>query len=89
MRKSYSRADLVTDPRDSDSAAGIDLRLQVHGGSWSLHTGDSQYDQDHRGAWGVGFLPWERSNLTELARELIEDALESYAMNHESEESEE
>ncbi len=35
-----------------------DVRLQVHAdGRFSVHTGSSDYDQDHRGAWGSGSIP--------------------------------
>ena len=67
---------------------GIDVRLQVHDGSWSLHTGDSSYDQDHRGHWGAGFLT-PRCNARELARELIDEAEESAAMAGEFEDPKE
>ena len=30
----------------------IDVRLRYFDGAWSLHTGDVQYDTDHRGFWG-------------------------------------
>ncbi len=55
--------------------AGIDVRLQVFPGtgSWDLHTGDAQYDTDHRGFWGCGFLT-PRSNCRDLARDLISEA---------------
>lgn len=69
MRADYTREDLT-----EDDVAGIDVRLQVHDGSWTFHAGDPQYDQDHRGAWGYGFLSWERQNLTNLARDLIDEA---------------
>lgn len=79
-------ADLATyDPADiteygCDDAGG-DVRLQVRGGGWSVHTGDSQYDQDHRGAWGCG---WIRAGASmresrETARELIDEAADCAA----------
>lgn len=57
---------------------GTDCRLRVlpEGGGWQLLTGSADYDQDHRGYWGAGFLPLARTNLTELARDLIDQAKE-------------
>lgn len=43
---------------DPDAFAGMEIRLQWHGGEWSIHTGDPQYDQDHRGAWGSTVIPF-------------------------------
>lgn len=85
MRRTFVRSDLTELGADG---AGYDVRLQVRGGSWQLHTGDSQFDQDHRGAWGYGFLPWELSNLTDLARELISEASDSYAESAENDSAE-
>lgn len=77
MRRQFAKSDLA----DGDGNFGTDLRLQVHeNGSWSIHTGLADYDTDHQGYWGAGFLHWERSNLTELARDLIEEAKDSAAM---------
>jgi hypothetical protein len=50
----------------------IEVRLQVRkNGDWAVHTGDSQYDLDHRGFWGNSCLD-HRSNCRELAAELID-----------------
>ncbi len=65
-----------------DDVPGIDVRLQVRGGGWCLHTGDSSYDQDHRGCWGVGYLT-RRTNCRELARELIDEARDMAAQGAE------
>ncbi len=43
---------------DAGEDYSIDVRLQVHeSGQWSLHFGDSSYDQDHRGVWGSSSIP--------------------------------
>lgn len=67
----------------SDEPAMMEVRLQVHDdGTWSIHTGDPQYDQDHRGAWGDAVVAFEGApdgttfDAEETADELI-DALES------------
>lgn len=63
----------------SDDYSDIDVRLQVvPGEGWSVHTGDSSYDLDHRGYWGAGSLD-SRTNCRELARELIGEAADHMA----------
>ena len=60
---------------------GIDTRLQVlEDGTWEIHTGDSQYDQDHRGYWGSNSLPGDghRFNSREVAKDLIDQVKEVY-----------
>lgn len=52
----------------------LDVRLQVMPGEgWSLHTGDSQYDTDHRGFWGASSLD-AHSACRSVAVELIDEA---------------
>jgi hypothetical protein len=54
--------------------ATIPVRLQVYeSGYWTLRTGSPDYDQDHRGLWGSGYVRGDRRrcDLTELARDLI------------------
>lgn len=72
------------DPAEIDGGDGpsIDVRIQVDAdGSWSLHTGDSQYDQDHRGHWGASSVSPDDgdSTLEDTARDLIDQALESWS----------
>jgi len=67
-------ADLI-DP-DCDSPF-IDCRLRYHDGSFSFITGDSQYDQDHRGHWGsscVG-LDLTTEEATSIALDLLDQIL--------------
>jgi len=74
IRRTFHPAELIEHGQDLGDA-GVDVRLQVWpDGSWNLHTGDSSYDQDHRGYWGAAFLPFGNCNLTEIARDLIEQA---------------
>lgn len=56
-----------------------DVRLQVHDG-WTVHQGDGQFDQDHRGLWGAGSVSARDSlaALRETARGLVSEALESW-----------
>ncbi len=64
---------------DEEGNVGFDVRLQVHeNGRWSVHTGDSQYDQDHRGFWGSGFLS-RSTNCRELAADLIDQCADHAA----------
>lgn len=77
LRRMFTREDLID--RDSVDFAGVDVRLQVHeDGGFSIHTGSSDYDQDHRGFWGASSLSYDRQNLTELAKELISQAEDDY-----------
>ena len=72
---------------------GIELRLQVVDGSWYLHSGDPQYDTDHRGYWGCAFLPvldedengdhyaiesYTKKQCREISIDLLESVAESY-----------
>lgn len=75
LRKNFNPNDLD----DGEGNTGTDVRLRVHDGGWYLYTGSSDYDQDHRGFWGSGSLPYHRTNLTSLAEELIEQAREQEA----------
>ena len=76
LRKDCSEDDLKEKGSDF---CGTDVRLRVHDGSWYVYTGSSDYDQDHRGAWGASSLSYGRQNLTDLARDLIEQAKDDYA----------
>lgn len=70
----------------------IDIRLQVwEGGSWTVHTGASDYDQDHSGFWGASSVAasFTPALLRETARDLINQAIDDAAMNDELEETEE
>lgn len=58
--------------RDNDIGE-TDIRLQVVDGGWATHTGDSSYDQDHRGFWGASCID-RTTNCRDLARDLIEQA---------------
>ena len=64
-------------PDPGEDEVSFDVRLLVWpDGEWTLHTGDSQYDQDHRGFWGASSLPGagKRFNSVELARDLVSQA---------------
>ena len=54
-----------------------DFRLQIFDGTWNTHTGDSQYDTDHAGAWGSASVPrgCTRKEAREIAKDLIEEAM--------------
>ena len=60
-----------------------DVRLQVYeDGSWSLRTGSSDYDQDHRGFWGASSIVHFSANeeLKDVALDLIDQVQESMAI---------
>lgn len=55
-----------------------DVRLQVYeDGKWAIRSGLTDYDQDHRGAWGASSIPgvWNgvarRFDSKSIARDLI------------------
>ena len=77
MRKEFRPADLIGPGEDTP---GTDVRLQVYSdGGWSFRWGPSDYDQDHHGYWGATFLPYGRTNLSDLARDLIEQIRDDMA----------
>lgn len=39
---------------NDDEMILVDIRLQLVDGTYHIHIGDSQFDQDHRGSWGYG-----------------------------------
>lgn len=62
--------------------AYIDIRLQVMDDhQWYFHSGDSQYDQDHRGYWGSSCVGKCASMeiAKGIAKELIEQAADAAA----------
>ena len=72
LRKFCSRDDLLGEDGDS---AYTGVRLQVYeDGSWAIRTGSPDYDQDHHGYWGASSLSYDRENLRDLARNLLEQA---------------
>ena len=57
-----------------------DVRLQVYeDGTWALRTGESDYDQDHRGFWGAGAFPRGRFDSEGMARGLIAQCADAAA----------
>jgi hypothetical protein len=73
---------------NADHDTYIDIRLQVYpDGAWAIRTGDSSYDTDHHGYWGVGSLPGvyrgrvRRFNSRDLARDLLEQCKDQAAMD--------
>lgn len=78
LRRNFAKGELSDGEGEFD---GTDARLQVQGGSYSLHTGSADYDQDHRGAWGCASIPrgctWHEAR--DIARELLDDCANSAA----------
>lgn len=72
------KGDIDDSYKDEAGNVGIEVRLQVREDGWDIHTGDPQYDNDHRGWWGSGFLQ-RRTNSRELAKELREQARDAHA----------
>ena len=81
LRCNYDRSEF--EERGEDSA-GQDVRLQVwEDGKWAVHVCSPDFDQDHRGYWGASLLSYDRQNLTDLARDLIDQCAEAIAMGNE------
>lgn len=68
----------------------MDVRLQVYPDwQWVIRTGDASYDLDHHGYWGAGEVSISdtREDLTALANDLIDQAMESLAQMGDMDES--
>lgn len=64
---------------EAGDEGGTDVRFQITDDStWAIRTGDSSYDQDHRGCWGAGYLT-RRTNCRQLAYQLLEEAKDQAA----------
>jgi hypothetical protein len=62
-----------------DFGGYVDVRLQVmEDGGWAIRTGDSSYDQDHRGYWGASSID-PHTNCRDLAIELLDQCAEHAA----------
>ena len=81
LRRNFDRSEF---DEPGDDFAWQAVRLQVHeNGNWDVYVCSSDYDQDHSGYWGASLLSYERQNLTELARDLIDQCAESIALANE------
>jgi hypothetical protein len=80
ISQSLDPADFGDDEAECGDSLEVRLQVQEEYG-WSVHTGDSQYDQDHRGAWGVGYVGANCSHdeALSLARELLDEAADAIA----------
>lgn len=60
-----------------------DVRLRIFNDDWYFYTGDSSYDQDHRGYWGASSVTLSDTydTLRETAKDLIDQVLEDEASN--------
>ena len=68
-----------TDYRGEFGDYSLDVRLRVHDGSWQVLTGSPDYDTDHRGHWGASCIPWARCSHGDIARDLVDQVLDSIA----------
>ena len=81
LRRNFSRSEFEVTGEDF---AGQDVRLQVlENGDWAVHVCSPDYDQDHRGYWGASCLSYDRQNLTDLAKDLIDQCADAIAMGNE------
>ena len=80
LRSAFDRSEFE-EPRED--FAGQAVRLQVwDDGRWAVHVCPSDYDQDHRGYWGASYLSYDRQNLTDLARDLVNQCADALAMDN-------
>lgn len=64
----------------------VDVRLQVEtDGTWTVHSGDAQFDTDHRGFWGASSVPADgsRFNARDVAFHLLADVRDAIAEREE------
>jgi len=59
-----------------NNSSDMDVRIQYVDGSLKFHTGDTQYDTDHRGYWGYANLNRYELDMYEKAKELVNDMLD-------------
>ena len=74
---------------DPDSEPSIDVRLRYHEDAFSTYTGDSSFDQDHRGFWGdysVG-PDLEIDDAFDIAEDLLDQVIESASQSPEWQDS--
>ena len=77
LRRNFDRSEF--EERGEDFA-GQAVRLQVwDDGRWAVHVCPSDYDQDHRGYWGASYLSYDRQDLTDLARDLVNQCADALA----------
>lgn len=46
--------DVILQYENDNDVTYVDIRLQLVDGTYHIHTGDSQFDTDHRGSFGYG-----------------------------------
>ena len=61
--------------RDEEGTFFIDLRLQYHNEELIVHSGSSDYDQDHRGNWSSSAVEWcsTDEHCADIALSLLKD----------------
>lgn len=79
------RDDIQPDEKQpDDDTAFRDVRLQVlEDGRWSIHSGPSDYDLNHKGFWGASSVAYRQSlkSLREVAKDLLEQAQDAVAQS--------
>jgi len=58
----------------------LDVRLQIVDGTFFIHHGDPQYDTDHRGVWGYGYVDSDMTidAITDVAMDMIDEVSMAY-----------
>lgn len=74
--KTYEELDIT----DDEGNVGTPVRLQIDDG-WYLHFGAPDYDIDHRGHWGAGWVPrgCTIEEAQEIANDLVNEAADAAA----------
>lgn len=80
IRACARQTDWYGQPRPGEDAEYCDVRLQVvEDGRWYVHSGPSDYDQDHRGFWGASSFPRGRFDSRAIARDLLDQVKDQAA----------
>ena len=77
------RDNLDFDEETEEEERYCDIRLQFWpDGDWAVHSGDSSYDQDHRGFWGCSSVSEDTSDvdIKNIVSNLTEQVMEDRAM---------
>ena len=80
LRANFKEEDLADEEGEN---SGSDIRIQYVDGNWRTWEGDNQYDTDHRGAWGYGFIGYNASvkELRDVARNMLVECRDAYNEN--------
>ena len=68
---------LINYYKDDEEIDYVDIRVRWYDNCYEILTGDSQYDQDHRGFWTYGSVDvkenWDDDFIISYVDEMVED----------------